>query len=265
MGHVTRVVPALLLACTFTMAFVTPADTAAPEIFVDPTSGPPGTQVDITGFNWVPNQPVMISQSGQGATGGGGTVQTDGRGDFSMTAIVADGTPPGTLTIVAQQQGAVASGQFQVTSPPPPQDNPPQNNLPQNNQLPANNQPPPNNQVPQNNQLPPNRQPQDNPPKSNPPPSSDTQPDNNTQPGHGSASPSGPAGPKRLADIMTGLLLPILTGGGPPASIHDIETFIHLLLEPLALALELGYTGHGFVILMMGTPSRITPPVFSSN
>jgi hypothetical protein len=86
---------------------------------LDRYSGPPGTTVTARGSGFAPNKSVRVTQTGgPGVTGGGGNTQGDGNGNVSMNFRVADGTPPGTITIwFRQSDNIIANTKFEVTGP----------------------------------------------------------------------------------------------------------------------------------------------------
>ena len=96
----------------------TPTVTSAPplvaELTIDPTSGPRGTRIHITGIGWEPGVPVNIRYTGALTTATASTTPTQ-RGTFSVT-LLANGTLPGSYTVSADNGVESASQRFQQTS-----------------------------------------------------------------------------------------------------------------------------------------------------
>jgi hypothetical protein len=86
-----------------------------PSISDNPTSGPPGTVVTVTGSGWSPGGTVDVRLfSFSGPTSAHATVASDGT--FSTTVTVPSNTPLGPFTIFADEAGVKATTTFTVTS-----------------------------------------------------------------------------------------------------------------------------------------------------
>src|SRR5207245_8500352 len=89
-------------------------------ISLNPTSGPAGTTVTVTGSLFLPDSVVTISYDGTTVTTTPGTIITDLTGSFSATFTVPASTA-GSHTVSAKDAVSnSASAQFTVTTPPPP-------------------------------------------------------------------------------------------------------------------------------------------------
>src|SRR2546425_5140016 len=86
-------------------------------ISLNPTSGPAGTTVTITGSLFLPDSVVTISYDGTAVTTTPGTITTDLSGGFSATFTVPASTV-GSHTVSAKDAASnSASAQFIITTP----------------------------------------------------------------------------------------------------------------------------------------------------
>lgn len=83
-------------------------------ITIDPTSGPRGTTVTVSGFGWSPGTLVTVRYSGTLA-GSGSTAGVDSSGRFT-TQITAGAPLPGTYTVTATDGSQTDSQPFRQTS-----------------------------------------------------------------------------------------------------------------------------------------------------
>lgn len=84
------------------------------SVTLTPTNGPPGTVVTADGSGFTPNQPVTVSQSERGVSGGDGTVRADQFGSITMNFRIAHETAPGIITVTFTQEDNTATAQFRV-------------------------------------------------------------------------------------------------------------------------------------------------------
>ena len=87
--------------------------TVGPVITLNPTSGPLGTPVDITGTGFSPNSTVTITFGGD--TLPESPVTTNSSGGFSLTFVVPGESSSGPKPVVATQGSNSASKTFTVT------------------------------------------------------------------------------------------------------------------------------------------------------
>src|SRR5207245_4560429 len=94
---------------------VTTSVSLTPTISLNPTSGPAGTNVTVTGNNFSPNSAIVISYDGASVTTIPASTTTDLTGSFSATFTVPASTA-GSHTVKATDASAnSASVQFTVT------------------------------------------------------------------------------------------------------------------------------------------------------
>src|SRR5947208_12390330 len=102
-----------LASATFTVT-TTPVAT----ISLNPTSGPTGTSVTVTGSNFVANSAITISYDNTAITTNPATVTTTSTGSFSATiTIPASTAAPHTISATDASSNS-ASAQFTVTTTP---------------------------------------------------------------------------------------------------------------------------------------------------
>jgi len=104
-------IAANLASKTFTVTSST-----APAIVLNPTSGPVGTTVTVTGINFDPTTPVTLTFGGTTVTPTPNPVTPNSNGGFSATFTVPDPSPIGSKSVVATQGSKSASQTFTVTS-----------------------------------------------------------------------------------------------------------------------------------------------------
>jgi hypothetical protein len=92
----------------------TTAPATASDISIDPTSGPRGTSISVTGSGWTPGTLVTVRYSGTLA-GSGSTAAVDDSGHFT-TSVNANAALPGSYTVSATDGSATASQPFRQTS-----------------------------------------------------------------------------------------------------------------------------------------------------
>ena len=90
----------------------TPTSAAATtaDITIDPTSGPRGTSITVTGSGWTPGTLVTVRYSGTLA-GSGSSSAVDDSGHFT-TSVNANAALPGSYTVTATDGGSTASQPF---------------------------------------------------------------------------------------------------------------------------------------------------------
>src|SRR5256712_1053471 len=92
-----------------------------PAITLNPTSGPAGTAVNISGSNFAANSGITISYDNNAITTTPATITTDSTGGFTGSITVPSSSAAGTHTVKATDASAnSASASFTVTTPPPP-------------------------------------------------------------------------------------------------------------------------------------------------
>src|SRR5207245_2676811 len=89
-------------------------------ISLNPTSGPAGTTVTVTGSLFLPDSVVAISYDGTTVTTTPGTIITNFTGSFSDRITVAESTAVSHTVSAKDAMSHSASAQFTVTTPPPP-------------------------------------------------------------------------------------------------------------------------------------------------
>src|SRR2546428_22535 len=88
---------------------------------LNPTSGPAGTKVTISGRNFAANSGITISYDNNAITTTPATITTDSTGGFTGSITVPSSSAAGTHTVKATDASAnSASASFTVTTPPPP-------------------------------------------------------------------------------------------------------------------------------------------------
>src|SRR5947208_16763374 len=88
---------------------------AAPTIILNPTSGPGGTVVTVTGSGWVPGREVFMRFGTSGPSIATPIVASDGT--FSTTVTIPSNAMLGPLTISGDQAGVTKTATFTVTAP----------------------------------------------------------------------------------------------------------------------------------------------------
>jgi hypothetical protein len=94
----------------------TPTSAAATSasVTIDPTSGPRGTTITVTGVGWSPDTSVTVRYSGT-LTGAGSTAGVDSSGRFT-TEITAGAALPGAYTVTATDGSQTDSQPFRQTT-----------------------------------------------------------------------------------------------------------------------------------------------------
>src|SRR3989475_765388 len=100
----------------------TPPPPPVATISLNPSSGPAGTTVTVTGTNFSPNSAIIaVTYDGTSVTTNPAIIQTDSSGGFSATFAVPSPSNPGSHTVNATDASSnSASAPFTVTTPPPP-------------------------------------------------------------------------------------------------------------------------------------------------
>jgi hypothetical protein len=90
----------------------------APSLTLEPTSGPPGTGVYLTGASFADTSAVTITVDGNDVDTDPSTITTNGSGAFTGEAALPNTLTPGTHTITATDASSnTASATFTVNSP----------------------------------------------------------------------------------------------------------------------------------------------------
>jgi hypothetical protein len=92
----------------------TSAAPATAGISIDPTAGPRGTTITVSGSGWTPGTLVTVRYSGTLA-GSGGSATVDDSGRFTTT-VNANAALPGSYTVTASDGSQTASQPFRQTS-----------------------------------------------------------------------------------------------------------------------------------------------------
>src|SRR3989475_3584322 len=91
-----------------------------PSILINPTTGPAGSTIAVSGNSFLSNSAVTVSYDGAAVTTNPGTITTDSSGSFTAT-FTEPAPSTGSHTVIAKDAASgLASAQFTVTSTTPP-------------------------------------------------------------------------------------------------------------------------------------------------
>src|SRR3989441_1236802 len=91
-----------------------------PSILINPTTGPAGSTIAVSGNSFLSNSAVTVSYDGAAVTTNPGTITTDSSGSFTAT-FTEPAPATGSHTVIAKDAASgLASAQFTVTSTTPP-------------------------------------------------------------------------------------------------------------------------------------------------
>src|SRR3989442_2779249 len=101
-------------------ALDTGSSSALPSISLNPTTGPAGSTIAVSGNTFLSNSAVTVSYDGAAVTTNPGTITTDSSGSFTAT-FTEPAPATGSHTVIAKDAASgLASAQFTVTSTTPP-------------------------------------------------------------------------------------------------------------------------------------------------
>src|SRR5256712_4069079 len=101
-------------------ALDTGSSSALPSILINPTTGPAGSTIAVSGNTFSPNSAVAVSYDSAAVTTNPGAITTDSSGSFTAT-FTEPAPSTGSHTVIAKDAASgLASAQFTVTSTTPP-------------------------------------------------------------------------------------------------------------------------------------------------